>query len=120
MLGFLYVFVFYKRWRTQGRDRLLVNTLMYAYLSLVRLCPEGISPKNELPREPSFCRKTACHLVYGPKASTPPVLLDGLARRGVHATFFVIGENVAGNEELLIRMERDAPTPEPPASPPAA
>ena len=43
----------------------------------------------------------------GPKASTTPVLLDGLARRGVHATFFVIGENVAGNEELLIRMERD-------------
>ena len=35
VLGFLYVFVFYKRWRTQGRDRLLVNTLMYAYLSLV-------------------------------------------------------------------------------------
>ena len=32
---FLYVFVFLKRWRTQGRDRLLVNTLMYAYLSLV-------------------------------------------------------------------------------------
>ena len=43
----------------------------------------------------------------GPKASTTPVLLEGLARRGVHATFFVIGENVAGNEELLIRMERD-------------
>ncbi|MCI8567266.1 MAG: VanZ family protein [Lachnospiraceae bacterium] len=35
VLVFLYVFVFLKRWRTQGRDRLLVNTLMYAYLSLV-------------------------------------------------------------------------------------
>ena len=43
----------------------------------------------------------------GPQASSPPVLLEGLARRGVHATIFVIGENVAGNEELLIRMERD-------------
>ena len=43
----------------------------------------------------------------GPKASTTPALLDGLARRGVHATFFVIGENVAGNEELLVRMERE-------------
>ena len=41
----------------------------------------------------------------GPKASTTPVLLDGLARRGVHATFFVIGENVEGNELLLQRME---------------
>ncbi len=41
----------------------------------------------------------------GPRASTTPVLLDGLARRGVHATFFVVGENVEGNELLLQRME---------------
>jgi len=33
--------------------------------------------------------------------------LDELSRRGVHATFFVIGENVAGNEDLLLRMERE-------------
>lgn len=43
----------------------------------------------------------------GPKAGTTDVLLDGLARRGVRATFFVIGENVEGNEELLVRMERE-------------
>lgn len=36
-LVFLYALVFFRKWRTQGRDRLLVNTLMYAYLSLV-LC----------------------------------------------------------------------------------
>lgn len=41
----------------------------------------------------------------GPRQSTTTVLLDGLARRGVHATFFVIGENVEGNELLLQRME---------------
>lgn len=41
----------------------------------------------------------------GPRDSTTPVLLDGLAQRGVHATFFVIGENVEGNELLLQRME---------------
>lgn len=41
----------------------------------------------------------------GPKQATTPILLDGLARRGVHATFFVIGENVEGNELLLQRME---------------
>ena len=35
VLAFLYVFVFFRRWRAKGRDRLLVNTLMYAYLSLV-------------------------------------------------------------------------------------
>ena len=37
VLILLYAFVFFRRWRAQGRDRLLVNTLMYAYLSLV-LC----------------------------------------------------------------------------------
>lgn len=35
VLVFLYAFVFFRRWRAQGRDRLLVNTLLYAYLSLV-------------------------------------------------------------------------------------
>ncbi len=35
VLVFLYAFVFFRRWKTQGRDSLLVNTLMYAYLSLV-------------------------------------------------------------------------------------
>ena len=43
----------------------------------------------------------------GPKADTTPVLLDGLARRGIHATFFVIGVNVEGNEDLILRMERE-------------
>ena len=40
----------------------------------------------------------------GPRGSTTSALLDGLAQRGVHATFFVIGENVEGNELLLQRM----------------
>lgn len=35
VLVLLYAFVFFRRWRAQGRDRLLVNTLLYAYLSLV-------------------------------------------------------------------------------------
>ena len=35
VLVFLYVFVFFRKWKAQGRDSLLVNTLMYAYLSLV-------------------------------------------------------------------------------------
>ena len=34
-LALLYAFVFFKKWRARGRDVLLVNTLMYGYLSLV-------------------------------------------------------------------------------------
>lgn len=40
----------------------------------------------------------------GPRAETTTVLLDGLAQRGVHATFFVIGSRLEGNEQLLQRM----------------
>ena len=35
VLAFLYAFVFFKKWRAQGKDCLLVNTLLYGYLSLV-------------------------------------------------------------------------------------
>lgn len=34
-LAFLYVFVFFRKWKYKGRDILLVNTLMYIYLSFV-------------------------------------------------------------------------------------
>lgn len=40
----------------------------------------------------------------GPRAETTAALLDGLAQRGVHATFFVIGSCLEGNERLLQRM----------------
>ena len=34
-LVLLYAFVFFRKWKTKGRDILLVNTLMYIYLSSV-------------------------------------------------------------------------------------
>jgi glycopeptide antibiotics resistance protein len=34
-LALLYAFVFFKKWKNKGKDILLVNTLMYLYLSLV-------------------------------------------------------------------------------------
>ena len=34
-------------------------------------------------------------------------LLDGLRERGVKATFFVVGENISGNEDLIRQMEAD-------------
>lgn len=35
VLALLYVFVFFRKWRTKGNDVLLVNTLLYIYLSFV-------------------------------------------------------------------------------------
>ena len=43
----------------------------------------------------------------GPRRSTTSELLDGLAQRGVQATFFLIGKQIEGNEDLVERMEAE-------------
>lgn len=43
----------------------------------------------------------------GPRRSTTTELLDGLSQRGVHATFFLIGEQLVGNENLVRRMDEE-------------
>ena len=44
----------------------------------------------------------------GPRRSTTTALLDGLAARGVQATFFLIGKQVAEyNQDLLQRMDAE-------------
>lgn len=43
----------------------------------------------------------------GPSPQTTEALLDGLKERGAHATFFLIGEQIAGNEALVQRMKEE-------------
>ena len=43
----------------------------------------------------------------GPHRIYTKSLLDGLRERGVKATFFVVGENISGNEDLIAQMEKD-------------
>ncbi len=43
----------------------------------------------------------------GPHPSYTKKLLDGLKERGVKATFFVIGENIPGREEIIGQMWED-------------
>ena len=43
----------------------------------------------------------------GPRRDTTTALLDGLAQRGVKATFFLVGEQVIGNEDVIQRMDRE-------------
>jgi peptidoglycan/xylan/chitin deacetylase (PgdA/CDA1 family) len=43
----------------------------------------------------------------GPHPVYTPKLLDGLAQRNVHATFFVIGSNIPGNEAIIERMHQE-------------
>lgn len=43
----------------------------------------------------------------GPRRSTTTKLLDGLAQRGVRCTFFVIGAQIEGSEDILKRMDAE-------------
>ena len=43
----------------------------------------------------------------GPNARYTPLLLDGLRERNIQASFFVIGENIEGNEDILQQMQTD-------------
>ena len=43
----------------------------------------------------------------GPHPVYTKSLLDVLRERGVKATFFVVGENIPGNEKLIAQMEKD-------------
>lgn len=43
----------------------------------------------------------------GPHPVYTPKLLAGLRERGVHVTFFLIGQNIDGNEEIVLQMKKD-------------
>lgn len=43
----------------------------------------------------------------GPHPVYTPELLDGLKERDVKATFFVVGKNIEGNEDIIKRMDEE-------------
>ena len=43
----------------------------------------------------------------GPHPIYTELLLDGLKERGVRASFFLIGQNIQGNEAVVLRMKQD-------------
>ncbi|MDO4275531.1 MAG: polysaccharide deacetylase family protein [Eubacteriales bacterium] len=49
--------------------------------------------------------KVALTFDDGPSAKYTPQLLDGLKERGIHATFFLMGKNIVGNEQLVKRIQ---------------
>ncbi|MDO4343628.1 MAG: polysaccharide deacetylase family protein [Eubacteriales bacterium] len=52
----------------------------------------------------SVPRRIALTFDDGPHPIYTETLLEGLKERGVKATFFVVGENIPGHEELISRM----------------
>jgi peptidoglycan/xylan/chitin deacetylase (PgdA/CDA1 family) len=57
--------------------------------------------------QPVDCSRHACMALTfddGPDAAITPQILDTLKRHNVHATFFVMGRHIPGNEALLRRI----------------
>lgn len=55
----------------------------------------------------SSCKTVALTFDDGPHPETTRRLLEGLKERGVCATFFLMGQNIEGNEGLVKEMEAD-------------
>lgn len=43
----------------------------------------------------------------GPNKKYTPLLLEGLKERDIHATFFLMGKNIEGNEELVKQIQEE-------------
>ena len=43
----------------------------------------------------------------GPHSVYTPILLDGLKERGIKATFFLMGKNIQGKEDIVKRMAEE-------------
>ena len=68
---------------------------------------EQAEEKSDSEQEEELPPRVALTFDDGPHRIYTKNLLDGLRERGVKATFFVVGENIPGNEDLIRQMEAD-------------
>ena len=61
----------------------------------------------EIPADEEPRKYVALTFDDGPKRPTTEKLLDGLKERGASATFFLIGEQIEENRDLVLRMARE-------------
>ena len=84
---------------------LALSLLLSALALRVPAVPADAAASAEEPAAPP--RLIALTIDDGPRRSTTTALLDGLAQRGVQATFFLIGAQLENNEDLVRRMDRE-------------
>lgn len=88
-----------------GRDR-TIYTLGLLLAILLLLASRGVERISLPVSAPVRVESPAVALTFddGPLAQTTGTLLDELKKRGAHATFFLIGSQLEGNEGLVERM----------------
>ena len=96
-------------WLLPLRDAVQVSVLMTAVLALL-LARGMFSTRSSLVQKTHWrsddARETRVALTFddGPHPRWTPAVLDLLRRHGVHATFFVIGENVRRHPQIVARI----------------
>lgn len=79
--------------------------VIFAAAVLAALCFSGEAVPAEGAAEiPAGEKYVALTFDDGPRRGTTDRLLDGLKERGASATFFLIGRQIEGNEDLVSRM----------------
>jgi peptidoglycan/xylan/chitin deacetylase (PgdA/CDA1 family) len=67
----------------------------------------GAEARDEVREQFSGDKQIALTFDDGPHSVYTQRLLDGLRKRGVHATFFLLGENIEGKEAIVKQMQAD-------------
>ncbi|WP_143319974.1 polysaccharide deacetylase family protein [Clostridium sp. HBUAS56010] len=67
----------------------------------------GGEARDEVRKQFSGSRQIALTFDDGPHSVYTQKLLDGLRQRGVHATFFLLGESIDGKEAIVKQMQAD-------------
>lgn len=82
---------------------------LWALVLMLLWLPEGerAIPTDGHAMLPSETKYVALTFDDGPHAENTKRLLDGLLERGTSATFFLVGEQIADNEELVLRMKQE-------------
>lgn len=95
---------------------LAINALLcgaaYHYATMDRetlFLPENASSQERIKVKKQFSGEKQVALTFddGPHPVNTPRLLDGLKERGVKVSFFLLGESIDGNEELIKRMHEE-------------
>lgn len=88
-------------------DLLLLGGLLFQIAETMEWKREGLEAsvrEDQLVKEERYVALT---FDDGPHKTCTEKLLDGLRERGVCATFFLMGQNIEGNEALVERMEKE-------------
>lgn len=81
--------------------------LCLAGLTLWAAAGEEALPADAAAELPAEVKYIALTFDDGPRRETTTRLLDGLRERGASATFFLVGEEIEGNEDLVERMKAE-------------